>query len=242
MGGIIFHEKKAGYSDGYKVWGDIVLPTNSTMLDTLPTTFVAYALFGCHSNGYGNFDAGLQVCGNGQYKLCLNGGKPETSVLKLNNGVAWYESAKFNASGTITLTAELIYVSPTKGKARVSTGEHSVEAEFATGLWENKFQNGVCFWKEMTVASNQEPFTNLWSTQNIALTQTVYMSDMTFKEVKYKRHSGGNIDYSLDSAEIITTGTPKLDGQSTGSMPTWDQMIYGTASNGYSNTFSIDCR
>lgn len=32
MGGIIFHEKKATFTDGYKAWGDVTLPTNSVML------------------------------------------------------------------------------------------------------------------------------------------------------------------------------------------------------------------
>ena len=92
MGGVIFHEKQGTLTDCYKAWGTITLPAASNMLATTFPTFVSYVLFGCHRDGVGNFDAGLQVCGGNQYELCLNGGKlnytingvtqPEQSVTK----------------------------------------------------------------------------------------------------------------------------------------------------------------
>lgn len=118
----------------------------------------------------------------------------------------------------------------------------TLAANFASGKW-SSFKNGVCFWKEMTIASNQNPFTDLWSSTNISSTKTVYMNDLTFKEVKILRHSGGTTQYSLDSSCTVASGTPKLDANSSGSMPTWEQMKYGgTPTSGSTNLFSIDCR
>ncbi len=189
----------------------------------------------------GNFDAGIQVYGGGKYKLILNGGtvlKPQT------NGSRWYETAAFTISNnTSTLTVELIYSSSTEGKVTISGFGKSLSADFDEGMWQNKFQNGVKFWKEMTIASNLNPFTDLWSSSNITKTQTVYMNDLTFKEVKLLRHSGGSTQYSLDSNCTTTTGTPKLDPYTSGSMPAWQQMRYGgTPTSGSTNLFSIDCR
>lgn len=239
MGGIIFHEKKATFTDGYKAWGDVTLPTNSVMLGSGTPTFVSYAMFGCHNNA-GNFDAGIQVYGGGKYKLILNGG---TALEPKSDGSTWYETSAFSASGTSTLTVELIYLTSTTGKVTISGFSKSLSANFGTGMWQNKFQNGVKFWKEMTIASSLTTFTDLWSSSNITNTQTVYMGDLTFKEVKLLRHSGGTTQYSLDSNSTTTTGTPKLDPYTSGSMPTWQQMRYGgTPTSGTTNLFSIDCR
>ncbi|GHU50907.1 hypothetical protein FACS1894127_6760 [Clostridia bacterium] len=238
MGGIIFHEKKATFSDGYKAYGNVTLPTNSIMLPSGSPTFVSYAFFGCHgNNNIGNFDAGIQVSGGAgsaaRYKLFLNGG----SVL----AASWYETTPaFYASGTQTLTVELVYLTATTGKVVISGFGKTLSANFGTGMWQNKFQNGVQFYKELTVASSENPFTNLWSSANINKTKTVYMNDMTFGAVSVQRHSGATT--SLDSNCTITTGTPKLDPQTSGSVPTWAQMRYGgTPTSGSSNYFSIDC-
>ena len=237
MSGVVFHEKKRGFIDGYSASGNITLPSNSFMYDTTLPTFVAYAFFGCHHSNGGNFDAGIQVAGSGKYRLFINGG----SVIEKKGDSTWYESPNsFSASGTHKLTVELIYVNSNKGQVKVSACGQSLSANFASGQWSGKFQNGVQFWKEMTVASSLNPFTNLWSAANKSRTQKVYMSDMTFGEVKVLRYSGGSTQYSLDS-NCSPSSTPKIDGS--GSLPSWSQMRYsGTPTSGSSNKFSIDCR
>lgn len=102
MGGVIFHEKQGTLRDCYKAWGTVTLPASSYMLADAMPTFVSYVLFGCHreddnGNPIGNFDAGLQVCGQNQYKLCLNGG----NALEINtpDGKSWYEKA-FTKTGS----------------------------------------------------------------------------------------------------------------------------------------------
>jgi hypothetical protein len=158
--------------------------------------------------------------------------------------LTWKESSQpFTSGGTSSLVVELVYLAATTGKVTLNGWNQSLESNFKAGMWQNKFQNGVQFWKEMTIASNQNPFTNLWSTANKPQTETVVMPDITFAEVKVLRHSGGTTQYSLDSNCTTTTGTPKLDPQTSGSMPTWQQMKYGgTPTSGATNKFSIDCR
>lgn len=175
------------------------------MLPSGDPAFVAYALFGCHrlegTAPVGNFDAGIQVCGNGQYKLCFNGGGVFAEV--------WKEPLPFAASGSGTMTVELVYLTSTTGKVVLSAFGQTLECNFAPGKW-NSFRNGVKFWKEMTVATSANPITDLWLPANLSRIQTIYMNDFTFGEAKYLRHSGSTTEFSLDAGASVTN-TPKLE-------------------------------
>ena len=85
---------------------------------------------------------------------------------------------------------------------------------------------------------------SMWNSSNISRTQEVYMSDISFGEVKMLRHSGSSTQFSLDSYSTTTTGTqPIMDRQDTGSMPDWSKLRYGgVPTTGNVNVFSIDCR
>lgn len=242
MGGVIFHEKQGTLTDCYKAWGTITLPAASNMLATTFPTFVSYVLFGCHRDGVGNFDAGLQVCGGNQYKLCLNGGNALANKPEDNSN--WYEkSFTAPASASSVMTVELIYESETAGRVELSAFGQTLSAPFASGMW-NYFRQGVRFWKEMTIASSLSAIISMWNSSNISRTQEVYMSDISFGEVKMLRHSGSSTQFSLDSYSTTTTGTqPIMDRQDTGSMPDWSKLRYGgVPTNGNVNVFSIDCR
>lgn len=235
--GITFHEKKANYSDCYKAWAEITLPSNSVMLPSGTPTFVAYALFGCHHSSAGNFDAGIQVCGNGKYKLCFNGGT--MGALE----APWVESkTTFSARGKGTMTVELVYLTATTGKVVLSAFGQTLECNFASGKW-SSFKNGVKFWKEMTVATGANPITTLWSSYSTKI-KTVYMSDFTFGTVKFLRHATGtSTEFVLDN-DCEVSSTPRIDGGDTGRvLPSWEQLRYGgLPTTGVTDTLSIDCR
>lgn len=247
MGGVIFHEKQGTLRDCYKAWGTVTLPASSYMLADAMPTFVSYVLFGCHreddnGNPIGNFDAGLQVCGQNQYKLCLNGG----NALEINtpDGKSWYEKAftKTGSSSSV-MTVELKYETETEGHVELSAFGQTLCAPFAPGMW-SQFKHGVKFWKEMTIASSLSAISSMWNSSNISRTQGVYMNDISFGEVKMLRHSGSSTQFSLDTYSTTTTGTqPIMDRQDTGSMPEWSKLRYGgVPTNGNVNVFSIDCR
>lgn len=227
MSGIIFHEKRSNLNDCYKAWGKVTLPASSKMLYENPPTFVAYALFGCHCVNVGNFDVGIQVCEKGVYKLCLNGG----NALKK----PWDEKP-FSASGESTLEVLI-----SDKKVTLSAFNTTLSGEFNDNIWPFFNNNGVQFWKEMTIGVGKDRVTDMWISPNLERMQTVFMADLIFDEVTVKRKN--NTECSLDDNCTITQGTPKLESGSTGSMPSWSQMRYGgVPTSGARNFFSIDCR
>ncbi|MCL1809800.1 MAG: hypothetical protein FWG42_08595, partial [Clostridiales bacterium] len=131
--------------------------------------------------------------------LCVNNRSAEAvkhingMLTRVSPGAVFVDSGNYVIDSMVNFNAQ-------------AASEMSIAPEINVAIPKNVCSKGVRFQKEMSIATGTSKVIDMWSSAIINRTRGVFMTDMTFGEVKVLRHST-TTPYILDGNCKVLTAT-----------------------------------